>query len=521
MTIRTCKITGEEFTVSNAELLYCQQNSIPLPSLSPNERIRRIYAFQNRSHLYHDICKKSGNKIITNIPPEKGYVVYDAKHWEEDDWSALDYGVDYDPNQSFFLQFEKLLKKTPIPNLPGIPSSRENADYCCGVSHARNCYLVMGGQRIEDCYYSQRISRCKNVIDCVVAYESELCYDCVDIVNCYNLKFAEHCSSCSDSSFLSNCNNCSDCFGCVDLQNERYCYRNEKLDRETYLRKISEVNLHSRNELEKERLSFQEFKNSFLLPSQYGHSNENSTGNYLYNTKNCSNCYFTLDSQDLEHCYVTLKGKDSFFICSFGEESELCYQVVSSGYQLYSVKFSADIRKNVRDVEYSMFCAYGVHDCFGCLSLKRQSYCILNRQYEKGDYFNLLNKIKSRMKEDGEYGEFFPPSLSPHYYNHSVSNVLFPSTEAEATSLGFPWKNDLAGDSNSGHALPPDSILDDDDVLNKVYKCRVTGKSFKFIAAEIDFLKKEKIALPDVSPLKRIEDRCRFQRYSSLVQTNS
>ena len=44
------------------------------------------------------------------------------------------------------------------------------------------------------------------------------------------------------------------------------------------------------------------------------------------------------------------------------------------------------------------------------------------------------------MKKTGEWGEFFPSSLSPFGYNETVANDFFPLSKEEATKQGFKWK---------------------------------------------------------------------------------
>ena len=56
-------------------------------------------------------------------------------------------------------------------------------------------------------------------------------------------------------------------------------------------------------------------------------------------------------------------------------------------------------------------------DCFGCVSIRNKKYCILNKQYTKEEYEELLPKIIAHMsempfisKQTGTkfaYGDFF------------------------------------------------------------------------------------------------------------------
>ena len=74
---------------------------------------------------------------------------------------------------------------------------------------------------------------------------------------------------------------------------------------------------------------------------------------------------------------------------------------------------------------------------FGCVGLRNASYCILNRQYTKEEYESLVPRIIEHMMKTGEWGEFFPSSLSPFGYNETVAQEYFPLTREEvlASSL--------------------------------------------------------------------------------------
>ncbi|USN57480.1 MAG: hypothetical protein H6766_03435 [Candidatus Peribacteria bacterium] len=86
---------------------------------------------------------------------------------------------------------------------------------------------------------------------------------------------------------------------------------------------------------------------------------------------------------------------------------------------------------------YSFNCDSSSH-LFGCIGLRNKSYCIFNKQYTKEEYNALVPKIIEHMKQTGEWGEFFHPSLSPFGYNETVANEYYPVTgvqEYESTGL--------------------------------------------------------------------------------------
>lgn len=138
----TCSITGTPFTISAKEEAYCRDRGISLPSLHPHERLKRILSFRNRTFLYNTTCAFSNKPILSCIPPERGYTVYDNDIWNSDQWDPLAYGQDYDPSRPFFEQLAELLKKVPLPNLTIVRSSTENSEYVNGAANLKNCYLT-------------------------------------------------------------------------------------------------------------------------------------------------------------------------------------------------------------------------------------------------------------------------------------------------------------------------------------------------------------------------------------------
>jgi hypothetical protein len=84
-------------------------------------------------------------------------------------------------------------------------------------------------------------------------------------------------------------------------------------------------------------------------------------------------------------------------------------------------------------VFYSDHCLNEIRDCFGCVGLHdNEQYCIFNKQYTKEQYEELVPKIIEHMQKAGEWGEFFPASLSPFGYNETHAQEYYPMTREEA-----------------------------------------------------------------------------------------
>ncbi|MBT3865089.1 hypothetical protein HOF67_03605, partial [Candidatus Peregrinibacteria bacterium] len=50
---------------------------------------------------------------------------------------------------------------------------------------------------------------------------------------------------------------------------------------------------------------------------------------------------------------------------------------------------------------------FNSHDCFGCVGLSHGEYQILNKKYEKEEYFKKVEEIKAQMQQDNEWGQWY------------------------------------------------------------------------------------------------------------------
>ncbi len=130
----------------------------------------------------------------------------------------------------------------------------------------------------------------------------------------------------------------------------------------------------------------------------------------------------------------------------FGVHSgELCYECNNIDFS--SRCFFAINGENNMNSEYLVNCDH-VNNSFGNISVRKKEYCILNKQYTKAEYENLLEKIKKHMNKMPyvdkksriyKYGEFFPFELSSHAYNETLAQEYVPINEEKADELGYLW----------------------------------------------------------------------------------
>ena len=169
---------------------------------------------------------------------------------------------------------------------------------------------------------------------------------------------------------------------------------------------------------------------------------ENVIGDH---TKRSQDSYYVCDSSDLEKVKYSQFVKD---ICNAQDldycccESDLSYEISTGGVNMYGSVFSVDIWPNTQYALYSDSCSSSNH-LFGCIGLRNKSYCIFNKQYTKEEYEELVPRIIEHMMQTGEYGEFFPSSLSPFGYNETVATEYFPLSRKEVLGSSPLTKGDV------------------------------------------------------------------------------
>ncbi len=516
----TCMATGAAITVSDEEQDFCRKYELPLSVHAPFVRLRSLLAYRNRSNLYNSTCALTKKPILSCIPPERNLQVIDIDVWESDEWDPRDYGRPYDFSRPFFEQFANLYSSVPLPNLSVMRGTMENSDYTHGITCAKNCYLVFSSSFNEDCMFSKFLVRCKDMVDCLNCVSCEICYECRNTFNCYSLLCSDNCYNCADSFFLDNCQSCRACYGCVNLSNKQYHFFNEPLTKEWYQARVAGIDLGSYASLVHEKAKFESFRKQFPRKFMYGKNNQNGVGNFLTNTKNCIDSFFLTDCEDMQYCVWVNKGKSSFFHCMYGNSSELIYNSVSTGDSAYNVKFSAECWQSPRDLEYCIYCCYGAACCFGCVGIKKQSYYILNKQYSREEYSAMLPRIKEHMRSTGEYGKFFPPGLSPYYFNHTEAFYFLALPREEALACGYRWNDEWHPHEASRYSIP-DNICDvQDDVLQQTLYCGHSGRKYRITKSELDFYRSKHLPLPRISPFDRVRENSSCMAIESLNNSN-
>lgn len=473
--------------------------SIPAPTLCPSCRWQRRLAFRNERTLYHRKCDLTGKSMISMHPADTPFPVYAIQEWLSDKWNPLDYGRDFDFSRPFFEQFKAMCDQIPHFNLFIDPHMDVNSQYTNCSSEAKNCYLISQAEKNEDCYYSRGINNCKDCVDCLRIHQSELCYEGINLSQCYQCFYCQDCESSSNCFFSSNLKGCKNCFGCHGLVQKEYYFFNEPLSKEEWEKRVQsfvftpEFVQEMKQKSEAVRLT---------VPHRATHITqcENVIGDHVLQ---CKNSHEVFDSKNLEgcaYCYEILNGaKDCYDFSMFGLQSELLYECNGCGYNAYHLLFSNHCWQNVFNLIYCESCFPSVKDCFGCFGLRRNQYCILNKQYTKEQYEILVPQIIEHMKKMGEWGEFFPIEISPYPYQDSLAQAFFPR----------PISYDERQDEYIGPEIQvPPTIQDvSETITQQILRCQQTGKLYKITPQELCFYRNRGLPIPRICPEQRHAER--------------
>lgn len=524
--MKTCIKCKAEFYIADEDKKFLEdispifqgkKNLIPEPTKCPMCRQQQRLAFRNLRSLYMRKCDLTGKPMISTYDKDYETPVYCSEAWWGDSWNGLDYGRDFDFSRSFFEQFEELNKV--VPTLHYSVLLCENCDYINGAGKCKNCYLCYNMDYCENCYYLTDAQHCLSCMDSYELTKCELCYECNACENSYNLKYSKRCVLCTDSWFLSDCKRCKNCIGCVNLVGKEYYIYNQPVTQEEFENFKATLKSHKRIQEVKER--FEEFALKFPKKFYIGHSNENFSGDRIKNTRNAFYCFDAFNAENCKYCYYVFDAKNCMDLDIFGDDAEWLYNCVTTGTNCSNNMFCQFTWNGSSNNIYCSF-IMGSNNCFGCIGLKQQKYCILNKKYTKEAYEELVPRIIEHMKNppqgkshafaQPEWGEFFPTNMSPFGYNETQAYEFYPMEKNEALEQGFNWKEIDEVTPQVEKIIKgkdmPDTIAEvSDEIVHWAIRCEATGKPFKIIPQELKFYREQNIPAPKLHPEERYKIR--------------
>jgi hypothetical protein len=532
--VQVCQNCKNEFLIESEDFDFYEKVKVPAPTFCPECRIVRRMSWRNERTLYHRKCDlpageagATGKDIITMFAPEQPVLVYERDYWWSDKWDQLASGRDYDFSKPFFQQFRDLFEKAPLPNLAN--SNSINSEYGNHGLDIKNCYLHYASLRCEDSAYITSAIGAKNSLDLDKTSDTTQCYSDTLCGNLNHVSFSYDSDDSVNCDFLHACKNLIDCLGCINLRNKSNCIFNQQYTKEEYKIERAKYDFGSYKGLIEFRKKFVEFIKQ--QPRRYGfiHKCINCVGDNILNSKNVymgfdifgnvEDCKYLIWAMDLRDSYDGGPG--------YGLNTNNCYEALDTGDSGTKIRF-AIFTHSCQNTNYTYVCK-NCQDLFGCVGLRSKRYCILNKQYTKEEYEELVPKIIVHMNEMPytdkkgrvyKYGEFFPTELSPFAYNETIAQEYYPKNKAEILDAGFRWREPDTKQYKVTiqPADLPDHIKDvSDDILNQVIACEHGGScnhqcigAFKIIPSELAFYRRMNLALP------RLCSNCRH--YARLAQ---
>jgi len=355
--------------------------------------------------------------------------------------------------------------------------------------------------------YGHWCQRWKNNIDNLLIEECELCYECVNIKNWFESYF------CTNSNNIYNCYYCDDCSNIsysiwsVWKKHWKYIILNECFDEKYYLyflKKLKTDKSFYSDFLKKYKI----LKDNFIKKYFNWINNINFIWDYV---QNCNNSFYSFnnrDCKDIKFCFDSWQEKFCYDLTETLDD-EKSYEVQWSAYWNWLL-FVSQTWHNSK-VLYSQLVFYS-NNCFWCVWLKNKEYCILNKQYTKEEYEELVPKIIKHIQKTGEWWEFFPSSISPFWYNETTAQEYYPLSKKESQDYLFNWSNYETPFPKVSKIIPADKLPDNisdipDDILNWAIECEITKKPFRIIKQELEFYRKHNLPIPKRHPDQRHLDR--------------
>ena len=511
-----------EFVIEPDDFVFYNKIKVPPPTFCPECRLRRRMAWRAERYLYKRNCVITGKSVITCFPEDSKVPIVDRDYWWSENFNSMDYGKDYDFSKPFFVQFLELMQT--VPSIPLFNAKNINSPYTNYAGELKNGYLSFGMWSSQDVMYCSKVIGSKDSLDLYWCLNCEFCYDLVNCQKSYKLKYSVDCSDCISSNFLFDCINCNDCFMSSGLRNKSYVFRNQQLTKEEYQEKIKEIDFGSFYVIENLKKEFEKVRLATIRKYSHAINVQNSTGDYLFNVSNCKKSF---DLENVENCAYCVSGgagmKDTYDVYGAGAKAELMYEVIDCGDNASNLIFSMSCWGGF-NVFYSIFC-HNAENVFGCIGVHKKKYCILNKQYSKEEYFELVEKIKKHMVEmpyidnSGrvyKFGEFFPGEICPYGYNKSIAQEYLPFKDrTEALEQGFNWdeKNNNITNPTVEYFDLEDNIKDfSNEICKDIISCEekdkvYSNKVFKILPEELEFYQRMNIPIPRKSPNARHYDR--------------
>lgn len=500
-----CLQCQNTFEITPEDRVFLKLYDAPEPRCCPACRRLQRMLWRNEKTLYQSFCAWCKKAMVSCFSPNSPFTVLCADCWWGPKFDPLKYGRDFDFNRSFFDQFWEHLIAVPVGNL--FIASSENSEYSNFAVGNKDCFMTTASDFNQDCFYIDNSNNNRDSAEASFINNCELSYDCVNTVGSYSCIGCDNVKNSNFCFFSSDLIGCSNCIGCVGLRNASSHVFNQPMSKDQYEAVVKKAALNTFHGYERLRKEAEQWILQQHHEAPTNINVENCTGAYIVNSKNCSECFNTVDSEDCRYSDLLHEAKSCMDVYG-GTKAELYYQTVGST-GCYK-PFCCAITWPGSSETYYCFLSRTAKNCFGCMSLQKNQYCILNKQYSKTDYEKFLEKIKAHMLASGEWGEFFPMKISPWSYNETIANDHFPRSKEEVLQLGARWEDNAPGTYGKETMTAdqiPDAIQDVPDLISKEILLCTCGRNYKIISQELSLYKRLLVPLPRTCPQCRLNSR--------------
>jgi len=409
----------------------------------------------------------------------------------------------------FFKNFQKLLLSIKLPNLLKYLVN-ENSDYTDEIGNIKNWYLAFSCVDSENILYSSFVRKnCHNVLNCISVFDNcQNIYFSIWISNSSDIFYSKYIVNSYNIYFSSNLIWCSDCIWCSNLENKKYYINNFEYSKKDFFIK--------KNEILKNKDNYK--YDSKLRTKWINYWSKNVIWSFLINSNDVMYWYYS--------CYIH-RAKNILFFWWLDNNQNI-YNVISWAwnsqdvYLSSSVWLSSKVFSSINVVWTNLYYSFHLENCsfcFWCIGLKNKSYCILNKQYTKYEWYVLVNKIFSQMNEDWNLWNFFPWYLNPYYFNDTFAGLIWKFNRKEIEKEWYLWR-----DKEIKVDIPEwINIIEIDDLKNyewydvnwkwyidiEILKKAIKDKKwnyYRIVKTEYDFLMKNWLPLPRMHWLDRIKE---------------
>ncbi len=372
--------------------------------------------------------------------------------------------------ENFIQEFRKLFLASP--QCGSWTRASENCDYGDISTGSKDCYMCFNSGNCRNALYCEDSRTMTDSTDCAFSENCELCYECTDCDACYNSNFCQDCTNCRDINFSYDLRRCKDCFGCCTMRDKQYCIFNEQHTKAEYEKKMQMFDYSNAAGIAYIWQKLEEFKKKNPRMYVHEHDTANCTGDYIYHSKNCHQCFDTRHTEDSGYIYqanLDMGTKDSWDCGPIPTGMDLCYDVGYAHF-LFNSKHLYWCG-NLKDCEYCINCLEAEH-LFGCnyLQKKQKGFYILNKKVTEDYYWEMTKKFKKEILENGLY---------------TLHDLVHKDLK-------------LGGKHEKMRRESGDQ---------KERSCFICGEAFTIVPAEIEFYKKMDIVWPVYCPNCRAKQR--------------